>query len=136
MHSIHIVKQPYIRNIHHLCPALPKVLVNTYREDIQLFIKGEVILSQEGTTQGDPLAMAMYAIAITPLINRLESTRIKQVWYADDATADGDLTCVRAWWDRISEMGPEYGYHPNASNTLLFVKEANIHHTYSSMMPC
>ena len=67
MHSIHIAKQPYIRNIHHFCPALSKVLVNTYREDIQLFIKGEVILSQEGTTQGEPLAMAMYAIAISLL---------------------------------------------------------------------
>ena len=110
------------RNIHNLCPALSKVLVNTYREDIQLFIKGEVILSQEGTTQGDPLAMAMYTITITPLINRLESTGIKQVWYADDATAGGDLTC---WWDRISEMGPEYGYYPNASNTWIIIKEAN-----------
>ena len=118
-------RQTALQNIHHLCPALSKVLVNTYREDIQLLIKGEVILSQEGTTQGDPLTMAMYAIAITPLINRLESTGIKQVWYADDATAGGDLTCLRAWWDRISEMSPEYGYHPNASKTWLIVKEAN-----------
>ena len=60
-------RQAALRNIHQLCPALSKVLTNTYREDVQLFIDGEVLLSQEGTTQGDPLAMAMYAIAITPL---------------------------------------------------------------------
>ena len=49
-----------LRNIHHLCPPLSKILTNTYREDVQLFIDGETLLSQEGTTQGDPLAMAIY----------------------------------------------------------------------------
>ena len=78
-------------NIHQLCPALSKALINTYREDVQLFIDGEVLLSQEGTTQGDPLAMAMYTIAITPLIHRLEDRATKQVWFADDATASGSL---------------------------------------------
>ena len=59
---------------------------NTYRDDVQLFIDGDTLLSQEGTTQGDFLAMAMYAVAITPLIRRsLEDDETKQVWFADDA---------------------------------------------------
>ena len=62
-------RQVALRNIRHLCPPLSKVLSNTYREDICLFIDGETISSQEGTTQGDPLAMAMYAIAVNPLIH-------------------------------------------------------------------
>ena len=115
-----------LENIHQLCPALSKALINTYREDVQLFIDGEVLLSQEGTTQGDPLAMAMYAVAITPLIRRLEDSETKQVWYADDATAGGSLNHLKAWWDRISAVGPDYGYHPNASKTWLIVKEASL----------
>ena len=76
-----------LRNIQHLRPSLSKILINTYRDDTQLFIDGSTLYSQEGTTQGDPLAMAMYAVAITPLIHQLEGDGIKQAWYADDATA-------------------------------------------------
>jgi hypothetical protein len=61
------------RNIQILCPAIAPVLINTYRKPSKLFIDGEYILSQEGTTQGDPLAMAMYAIATMPLIRKLKS---------------------------------------------------------------
>ena len=64
-------RQTALVNIKNLCPALSKVFINTYRQHILLFIEGESILSEEGTTQGDPLAMAMYAVAITPLIYRL-----------------------------------------------------------------
>ena len=60
---------------------------NTYRENASLFIDGDTLFSQEGTTQGDPLAMAMYAITTVPLIEKLQSTNTKQVWYANDATA-------------------------------------------------
>ena len=43
--------------------------------------------------------MAMYTIAITPLIHQLEDESIKQVWYADDATAGGSLKHLKDWWD-------------------------------------
>ena len=116
-------RQVALQNIHHLCPSISKALINTYRKDTQLFIDGETLLSQEGTTQGDPLAMVMYAIAITPLIHRLKDDRIKQVWFADDATAGGSLTHLKAWWDHIVQVGPEYGYFPNATKIWLIVKE-------------
>ena len=116
-------RETALRNILHLCPPLAKVLINTYRDNVKLFIDGDTLLSQEGTTQGDPLAMAMYAIAITPLIRSLEDEETKQVWFADDATAGGGLTGLRRWWDRIARKGPAYGYFPNPSKTCLVVKE-------------
>ena len=73
--------------------------------------------------------MAMYAVAITPLIHRLKDREIRQVWFADDAKAGGNLTHLKTWWDNISELGPEYGYHPNASKTWLIVSEGNLEAT-------
>ncbi|KAL5475080.1 hypothetical protein EMCRGX_G027135 [Ephydatia muelleri] len=75
-----------------------------------------------GTTQGDPLAMAMYAIATIPLIEKLQSTNTKQVWYADDATAVGTLLNLKAWWTMLSSSGPSYGYFVNPGKTWLIVQ--------------
>ena len=49
---------------------------------------------------GGPLAMAMYAIAVTPLINYLRQSQpdISQVWFADDTTAAGKLAPLLQWW--------------------------------------
>ena len=79
-----------------------------------------------GTTQGDPLAMAMYVIAITPLIQRLEDHGVKQAWYADDATAGGALKQLKQWWDGIAELGPDYSYFPNATKTWIVVEEEHL----------
>ncbi len=60
-----------LNNIKTTCPALATILMNNYREPTMLYMEGDHILSQEGTTQGDPLAMPMYALASIPLIKKL-----------------------------------------------------------------
>ena len=60
-------------NIPRCCPSMAQIFKNTYTRHSRLFVSGgSEILSKEGTCQGDPLAMAIYAVAITPLIQRLE----------------------------------------------------------------
>ena len=113
-----------LHNIGILCPALSTILQNTYGGTSNLFVGGEALASDEGTTQGDPLALSMYAVGIMPLLHELQSTGTKQVWYADDATGGGTLTEVRSWWDKLTSKGPGYGYHPKASKSWLLVKEA------------
>ena len=113
-------------NIHQLFPSLATILTNTYRET-SLFIDGDTLFSQEGTTQGDPLAMAMYAVATVPLIEKLQSTNTKQVWYADDATAGGTLLNLKVWWTMLSSSGPSYGYFVNPGKTWLIVKPQHVH---------
>ena len=91
------------------------VLINTYREPSKLFMDGSVLLSREGTTQGDPLSMA---IATAPLIKQLNHI-VPQLWYADDAAGIGKLVALCWWWDEICDIGPHYGYFPNATKTWL-----------------
>ena len=84
-------------------------------------------MSEEGTTQGDPLAMPMYALATIPLIDQLGDIHdVTQVWYADDASAAGSLPSIRMWWDRITSLGPAYGYHANACKMWLIAKEQHL----------
>ena len=79
---------------------------------MNLFINGEVLKSAEGTTQDDPMAMAVYAIGITPLI--------------DDCTGCSTLQDQSQWWSKLNELGPQYGYFPNASTSVLLVKPEHL----------
>ena len=112
-----------LRNILHLCPSLGRVLVNTYRVGVNMYIGGETIRSVEGTTQGDPMAMAMYALGTLPLIHNSDPSKlIQQVWYADDGSAGGSLFDLLDWWLHLSDLGPKFGYYPNARKSILLVK--------------
>ena len=67
--------------------------------------------------------MAMYGIAVIPLIRRVANEQVQQVWLADDATVGAQLTPLRDWWDQLWIIGPDYGYLPNASKTWLIEKD-------------
>ena len=105
-----------------LCPSFATCVLNCYRSDAKLFVDGETLHSAEGTTQGDPLSMAIYAPGTLPLV-RLAQAKATQAWFADDASAGDKLVKLRAWWSSLCEHGPRYGYHANVSKTWLVVKE-------------
>ena len=82
-----------LNNIRVLCPLIATYVTNTYRVPARLFVVGgSELKSAEGTTQGDPLAMSMYAISLQPLISLLHNrSTAKQCWFADAATGAGPL---------------------------------------------
>ena len=100
-----------LHNIRVLCPSIATYAINTYREPSRLFIfGGQELRSSEGTTQGDPFAMSLYAISLQPLISRLQvKSAASQCWYADDATGCGSLGDVKTWWDELMVSGPPLG---------------------------
>ena len=111
-----------LHNLLTMCPSIATAVINCYREPSNLYIDGEILYSQEGTTQGDPLSMHIYALATLPLIKQLPQT-VRQVWYADDTTASGRVENLRDWWDSITELGPKFGYFPNPKKTWIVTKQ-------------
>jgi hypothetical protein len=120
-------RQTFLHNINIICPVLAKFVRNCYSHNARLFIVGGgEIRSNEGTTQGDPAAMAIYAIAIIPLILMLvdmSKNRSKTVGYADDIAAAGKLNHLKTWWETLCELGPKFGYFPESSKSWLIVKK-------------
>ena len=120
----------FLHNINVVCPVLATFVNNCYSSDSRLFVAGGgEIKSREGTTQGDPVAMATYAIATIPLILMLlefsekEHLSTKSAAYADDITAAGNLRALRRWWDKLCEIGPKFGYFPNPGKTWIITTD-------------
>ena len=102
---------------------------NCYNTPARLFIVGGTeILSKEGTIQGDPTAMAAYALGVTQLIQNLlditSSNKLysKEIAYADDFTVAGSIKDIKCYWEHLNSFAQFFGYYPKVSKSHLIVK--------------
>ena len=115
-----------LHNVQITCPAISTYIINTYRQFSTLYVAGgKKLLSMEGTTQGDPLAMAWYSLSTVVLIDSLRAHEpsVSQVWLADDATAAGKISSLKEWYDHLIKEGKKIGYLVNRSKSWLIVKD-------------
>ncbi|MEM7298736.1 MAG: C2H2-type zinc finger protein [Bacteroidota bacterium] len=120
-------REVMLHNIHYVCPLLAAYIRNCYHVPSRLFVAGgKELKSSEGTTQGDPQAMPVYAVGITPLLpvhnNPNLEKETKQIAFADDLAGAGKLKNIKSWWDQICTKGPLLGYFPKASKSWMVVK--------------
>ena len=129
-----INREAFLHNTNILCPSISTYVNNCYSSPTDLYIQGgRSLKSEEGTTQGDPTAMAIYALGITPLLawlskksNSNESNSAsasKQVAFADDLNGVGTVESLKKWCLLIEEEGKKFGYNVNAKKSYLIVKE-------------
>ena len=112
--------QSFLHNISYLCPLIVIFVKNCYSTPSRLFIVGgREVTSREGTTQGDPVSMAIYGIGVTALTNILiailsneYTTNVNIMAYADELSAAGNLQDLRRWWSALTEIGPKFSYYP------------------------
>ncbi len=82
----------------------------------RLFFTGaEELLSQEGSTQVDPLFMPFDVVSTCMLINSLRKAfpEVKHVWLADDTLAGETLKPLHKYLKTLITEGTKYGYHVN-----------------------
>jgi hypothetical protein len=84
----------------------------------------QFLYSKEGVTQGDPLSMFAYGIGLLPLIRALvQFPEMDQTWYADRCSAGGKFDAIKRHFEKLEEIGPNYGYFPEPSKHLDRVQE-------------
>ena len=112
--------------VRHRCPKLARFAFNCYRHQIRLVCRRPgklalILLSREGVTQGDPLSMALYGIALLPLAERLRAAApsVMQPWYADDAAMMGPSNEVASTMMELIKIGPHFGYHPEPNKSFV-----------------
>ena len=76
-----------LRSFPSLCYSLYHSTINIFHGSSYLFIIKQTKLSQEGSTQGDSLAMAMFGIATVPSTKLPDDCCANQDWYADKGNA-------------------------------------------------
>jgi len=117
-----------MHNIQYTCNYIALYPINTYRSPSRLFVQGGgEILSEEGTTQGDPVAMPWYAVNTLWMINILRTSlpSIKQVWFTGDSVCAGKIATLYDWYEMLCREGKKVGYHVNGSNSWLIVKSSD-----------
>ena len=116
-------------NIRITCKEIALYIINTYRSPSRLLISGGgEISSQEGTTQGDPLAMPWYAINTVHMITSLRASipQVKQVWLADDSAGGWSIESLYQWHKSLCEEGRKFGYMVNGAKSWLIVKTSEL----------
>ena len=119
-----------LNNLKFICPIIAIYIINCYAASSVLFTValGEV-LSSEGTAQGDPTAMEAYALGILLSIKfmlefiNLNEMNAKDVIFADDFSVARNLNDIKDYWDKLTAIGPKYGYFPKPTKSYLIAKE-------------
>ena len=71
--------------------------------------------------KGNLAAMAIYAIAIIPMILMLVEISLQGNYntftttFADNLTAAGQIDQLKKWLDELCRIGPKFGYYPEGS---------------------
>ena len=114
--------------VQHRWPDGARFALNCYKHWAQLLLRqpGEppvTILSREGFTQGDPLSMVFYGIALVPLAEELRAADpgLLSPFYADDAAFGGLARHSAQLLKLLMKRGPERGYFPEPAKSLFIL---------------
>ena len=98
-------------NIQNICPTLYTAVWNSYHLPSNVLVGKKTILLQNGTTQGDPLGMAIYRVGLQSLSNLISNINLVPKWYADEGNDVGKIHNLVEPLKQLKTHGPFFGYH-------------------------
>ena len=115
--------------IRHEWASGPQFVFNCYRHFVILVLHTGsdlflTILSKEGVTQDDLLAIVMYGVGLLPLICILLKavSDMHQPWYADDAGAGRHFPKIKLCFEKLQEYTPPRNTVPQGNISLRLFK--------------
>ena len=118
-----------ILHVRILCPERA-TYINCYMKPSRLFITGgKEISSNEGNTQGDSMAVGIYALGLMLLLSSIisnNSVNLIHIVFADDLTGVGKIHELIEWWKNVLHYGPYLGYYINESKSWLIINDEYI----------
>ena len=105
------------------CPDLSAWVEWCYGDRSQMLLGDFLFDCRAGVQQGDPLGPILFALALHPLVLRLNeecSDLLLNAWYLDDGTLVGPTDSVMHALEIIRDMSPELGLELNLSKCELW----------------
>ena len=104
----------------------------SYGSSSHLFYQDNIISSEVGVQQGDPLGPLLFCLCLQPILQRCSSDI--RIGYLDDVTLGGKVGVIERDVSRIKEEGKAIGLVLNESKCE-FVSSSSAHPTQSSCFP-
>ena len=96
-------------------PLIYRFCYLAYSNNTFLRFGDDIITSQEGAQQGDPLGPLLFCLAVHPLLSSLTCPLV--VGYMDDITLGGPMDLLADDMERIHRDGALFGLHINNSKS-------------------
>ena len=103
--------------VRHRWPSGAIFALNCYWHEVQLVVRQpaaicHILTSREGVTQGDPLSMVFYGLALLPLSEAMREADLGVLhpWYADNVNLWGPVRRNAKFLWALMEKVPFHGY--------------------------
>ncbi|XP_022032741.1 uncharacterized protein LOC110933848 [Helianthus annuus] len=115
-------RSAFLQQVHQRCPSIYRWVQFLYAQPARLYVGSECFRATTGVQQGDPLGPLLFALALHPLILRVQEhcNLPFHAWYLDDGTIIGNAMEVAKALEIINTEGPSLGLHLNIKKTEVY----------------